>query len=300
MSHRPKGTTKCSNVMAAKFSSRVFSSKLCYISKSLLTNSRIKRLSSSFSRSFSETIERIKELLAAKSNDELRSKTTRLFLGTGQYYEHETNERVIILSLGDDENTRPPFMLHDTTLHRDELVKLEHGLNALPLVGLLHSGELDSVHDSPWKFGFVHKPSFSIFSSSGFCCQLRQSNSEGRYFRIFDEQVYEDIPLSGIEHIQVFLSPEPWEERKLQLKMKNGDVVSVVKDIEENLYSDDGLASLMLTTEWMVKAAGHLCLTARQFGDTKVSLKLPSVLRADVNPWIAMRNKIWVENSNEN
>ena len=66
------------------------------------------------------------------------------------------------------------------------------------------------------------------------------------------------------------------------------------------MYSDDGLASLMLTTEWMVKAAGHLCLTARQFGDTKVSLKLPSVLRADVNPWIAMRNKIWVENSNEN
>lgn len=280
------------------FSSRIFSSKLCYISNSLLTNSRIKRPSSSFSRSFSETIERIKELLTAKSNDdELRSKTTRLFLGTGQYYEHETNERVIILSLGDDENTRPPLMLHDTTLHHDELVKLEHGLSSLPLLGLLYSGELDSVHDSPWKFGFVHKPSFSIFSASGFCCQLRQSNSEGWYFRVFDEHVHEDIPLSGIEHIQVFLSPEPWEERKLQLKMKNGDVVSVVEDIEENMYSDDGLASLMLTTEWMVKAAGHLCLTARQFGDTKVSLKLPSVLRADVNPWIAMRNKIWAESS---
>ena len=301
----------CSNVMAAKFgsrnicnnmfSSRIFSSKLCYISKSLLANSRIKRLSSSFSRSFSETIEKIKELrLTTKSNDELRGKTTRLFLGTGQYYEHETNERVIILSLGDDENTRPPFMLHDTTLHRGELVKLEHELNSLPPVGSLHSGELDSVHDSPWKFGFVHKPSFSIFSASGFCCQLRQSNSEGRYFRILDEQLYEDIPLSGIEHIQVFLSPEPWEERKLQLKMKNGDVVSIVEDTEENMYSDDGLASLMLTTEWMVKAAGHLCLTARQFGDTKVSLKLPSVLRADVNPWIAMRNKIWAEKSNEN
>ena len=288
--------TCCNNM----FSSRTFSSKLCYISKSLLANSRIKRPSSSCSRSLSEIIERINELLTAKTNDELRSKTTRLFLGTGQYYEHETNERVIILSLGDDENTRPPFMLHDTALHRDELVKLEHGLNSLPLVGLLHSGELDSVHDSPWKFGFVHKPTFSIFSASGFCCQLRQSNSEGWYFRICNEHVHEDIPLLDIEHIQVFLSPEPWEERKLQLKMKNGNVVSVVKDIEENMYSDDGLASLLLTTEWMVKAAGHLCLTARQFGDTKVSLKLPSVLRADVNPWIAMRNKIWAEKSNEN
>lgn len=281
------------------FSSRLFSSKLSIISKSLLANSRKNRYSSSFSRSFSETIERIKELLAAKANDELRSKTTRLFVGTGQYYEHETNERVIILSLGDDENTRPPFMLHDTTLHRDEVVKLEHELNSLPLV-LLHSGELDSVQDSPWKFGFVHKPSFSIFSASGFCCQLRQSNSVGRYFRIFDEHVQEDIPLPGIEHIQVSLSPEPWEERKLQFKMKNGDVVSVVEDREENMANDDGLASLMLTTEWMVKAAGHLCLTARQFGDTKVSLKLPSVLRADVNPWVGMRNRIWAEKSNGN
>ena len=282
------------------FSSRIFSNKLCYISKSLLANSTISRLSSSFSRSFSETIERIKELLAAKSNDELRN--TRLFVGTGQYYEHETNERVIILSLGDDENTRPPFMLHDTTLHRDEVVKLEHELSSLPLVGLLHCGELDTVQDSPWKFGFVHKPPFSIFSASGFCCQLRQSNSEGRYLRIIDEHVHEDIPLSlsSIEHIQVFLSPEPWEERKLQLKMKNGDVVSIIEDREEVMYNDDGLASLMLTTEWMVKAAGHLCLTARQLGDTKVSLKLPSVLRADVNPWVAMRNKIWAEKSNEN
>ena len=283
------------------FSSRIFSNKLSYISKSLLASSRKNRFSSSFSRSFSETIERIKELLATKSNDELlRSKSNRLFVGTGQYYEHETNERVIILSLGDDENTRPPFMLHDTTLHGDEVVKLEHELNSLPLIGSLHSGELDSVQDSPWKFGFVRKPQFSIFSASGFSCQLRQSNSEGRYFRIFGEHLHEDIPLSSIEHIQVSLSPEPWEERKLQLKMKNGDVISVVEDREENMYNDDGLASLMLTTEWMVKAAGHLCLTARQFGENKVSLKLPSVLRADVNPWVAMRNKIWTENSNEN
>lgn len=81
--------------------------------------------------------------------------------------------------------------------------------------------------------------------------------------------------------------------------MKNGDVVSVVEDREENVSSKDGLASLMLSTEWMVKAAGHMCITARQFGDTKVSLKLPSVLRADVNPWVAMRNRIWAEKSNE-
>lgn len=241
----------------------------------------------------------IKESLATKPNDLLTSKTTRLFVGTGQYYEHKTNERVVILSLGDDENLRPPVMLHDTAVQRDEVEKLEQELSSLSSVGSVHSGELDSVQDAPWKFGFVLKPSFSIFSVSGFCCQLQQSSSEGMYFRIFDEHLHEDIPLSDIEHIQVSLSPEPWEERKLQLKMKNGDVVSVVEDREENVPSKDGLASLMLSTEWMVKAAGHMCITARQFGDTKVSLKLPPVLRADVNPWVAMRNRIWAEKSNE-
>lgn len=287
--------SSCSKV----FLFRQFSSKVSFISKTLLANSRRNRYSSSFSRSFSETIGKIKEALATKPNDMLKSKTTRLFVGTGQYYEHETNERVIILSLGDDENTRPPFMLHDTTLQRDEVEKLGQELNSLPAVGSVHSGELDTVQDSPWKFGFVVKPSFSIFSASGFCCQLRQSGSEGSYFRIFDEHLHEDVPLSDIEHVQVSLSPEPWEERKLQLKMKNGDVVSVVEDCEENISNENGLASLMLTTEWMVKAAGHMCITARQFGDKKVSLKLPSVLRADVNPWVAMRNRIWAEKSNE-
>lgn len=81
--------------------------------------------------------------------------------------------------------------------------------------------------------------------------------------------------------------------------MKNGDVVSVVEDIEENMYSDDGLVFLMFIIEWMVKVVGYLCLIVRQFGDMKVLLKFFFVFRVDVNFWIVMRNKIWVE-SNEN
>lgn len=45
--------------------------------------------------------------------------------------------------------------------------------------------------------------------------------------------------------------------------MKNGDVVSVVEDIEENMYSDDGLVFLMFIIEWMVKVVGYLCLIVR-------------------------------------
>lgn len=298
--------------MAAKFvlpsfctkivvSPRQFLNKVPFISKTLLTNSRRNRCSSSFSHSFSETIENVKESLATKSKDVLLSKSTKLFVGTGQYYDHETNERVVIISLGEDENLEPPIMLHDTSLPRGEVDELEKELSSLPVVGWVHSGELDSVQDTPWKFGFVYKPSFAIFSTSGVCCQFQQYGVEGTCFRIFDEHMHlhEDVPILDIEHIQVALSPEPWEERKLQLKMKNGDVVSVVEDHEGNISNEDGLASLMLTTEWMVKAAGHMCITARQFGATGVSLKLPSVLRADVNPWVAMRNKIWAEKNNE-
>ena len=224
-----------------------------------------------------------------------------MFVGTGQYYDHKTNERVVIISLGENGNLELPIVLHDTSLLRGEVDKVEKELNSLSDVGCVHSGELDSVQDSPWKFGFACKPSFSIFSTSGFCCQFWHSKIEGKCFRIFDEHMHlhEDVPLSEIEHIQVALSPEPWEERKLQLKMKNGDLVSVLEDSGENISNENGLASLMLTTEWMVKAAGHMCITARQFGATTVSLKLPSVLRAEVNPWVAMRNKIWAEKNSE-
>ena len=297
--------------MAAKFvfpsytkivlTPRQFSKNVPFITKKLFLNSRRNRSTSNFSYPLSETLEKVKESLAAIANDKLPRKTTSVFVGTGQYYDHETNERIVVISLGENGNLELPIVLHDTSLPRGEVDKLEKELNSLSEVGSVHSGELDSVQDSPWKFGFTCKPSFSIFSTSGFCCQFQHSSVEGECFRIFDEHMHlhEDVLLSEIEHIQVSLSPEPWEEGKLQLKMKNVDLISVLEDCEENISNENGLASLMLTTEWMVKAAGHMCVTARQFGATTVSLKLPSVLRADVNPWVAMRNKIWAEKNSE-
>lgn len=292
-----KVVSSCSKIV---YLSRHISSKWPFIPSSFGVFSRRNRLSSSFSHNFSDAIARIKESLAAKPTD-VASKTAltaRLFVGTGQFYEHESNERVVILSLGDDENLRPPVMLLDTKIKRVEVDKLEQTIASLPSVGSIYSGELDSTQEGPWKFGYACKPPFSIFSASGFCCQIRHSSLEGAHFRIFGESLYEDIPVSNIKHVQVSLSPEPWEERKLQLKMKNGDVVSVVEDCEESVPSD--MASLMLSTQWMVKSAGHLCITARLFGGANVSLKLPSVLRADANPWVAMRNRLWAERINDN
>ena len=240
--------------------------------------------------------------MTAKLNETTRNEVhaggTNLFVGTGQYFEDEKNERVIVLSLGDDGNSRPPLMLLDTIIPRNEVDNLENELNSLPPVNSVCSGELDSIQHGPWKFGFVQKPSFSVFSTFGFCCQLQYSSLQEAYLRIFGKGLYEDILVSNIERVQVSLSPEPWEERRLQLKMKNGDVVSIVEDCLESVTSEHGLASLMISTEWMVKCAGHLCMTVRHLGGT-LSLKLPSVLRADVNPWVAMRNKLWAEKINK-
>lgn len=61
-------------------------------------------------------------------------------------------------------------MLYDIILYCDELVKLEYGLSFLFLVGLFYFGELDSVYDLFWKFGFVYKLFFLIFLVFGFSC----------------------------------------------------------------------------------------------------------------------------------
>ena len=284
-----------------KLISRHYLRKCLFIGNISYPHPREKILSPVFKRSISDAIVRVKQSLTAKLNEttknEVDARGTNLFVGTGQYFEDKKNERVIVLSLGDDGNSRPPLMFLDTIIPRNEVDNLENELNSLPPVTSVRSGELDSIQHGPWKFGFVQKPSFSVFSTFGFCCQLQYSSLQGAYVRIFGKGLYQDILVSNIEHVQVSLSPEPWEERRLQLKMKNGDVVSIVEDCVESVTSEHGLASLMISTEWIVKCAGHLCVTARHLGGA-LSLKLPSVLRADVNPWVAMRNKLWAEKIN--
>ena len=289
-------------MMIFRLISRHYFRKCLFIGNISHLHPREKILNPIFTRSISDAIVRVKQSLTAKLNETTRNEVdaggTNLFVGTGQYFEDEKNERVIVLSLGDDGNSRPPLMLLDTIIPRNEVDNLENELNSLPPVNSVRSGELDSIQHGPWKFGFVQKPSFSVFSTFGFCRQLQYSSLQGACLRIFGKGLYEDILVSNIEHIQVSLSPEPWEERRLQLKMKNGDVVSIVEDCLESVTSEHGLASLMISTEWMVKCAGHLCVTVRHLGGT-LSLKLPSVLRADVNPWVAMRNKLWAEKINK-
>eukprot|EP00117_Sycon_ciliatum_P003106 scpid63456/ scgid8041/ len=51
--------------------------------------------------------------------------------------------------------------------------------------------------------------------------------------------------------------------------------------------------AIVMSTEWMVKLAGRICLACHQ-NKHPVSLRLPNVLRADSNKWVEFRNEMWL------
>lgn len=246
--------------------------------------------------SVAEAMDKIREGLKTSANAAIEK---RIFIGTGQYYQHKTNERVVVLSLGTEEKLRAPMVLLDTTLSSLDVEKLEEKVRGLSRVLQLSTGEVDCVNDEEWKFGFEKSPLFSIFSTSGICCMLKAKDGLSPSLRIFDGPLSEDILLSDIKHVQVSLSSEPWNERKLELQLNNGDLLTVVQDFDEDESSDLGM--LMMSTEWLVKAGAHLCLMVRQTlgGHSQVSLQLPNVLRAEVNPWVSLRHKAWAEETSK-
>ncbi|XP_020913608.1 uncharacterized protein LOC110251255 [Exaiptasia diaphana] len=217
---------------------------------------------------------------------------THIFIGTGQYYSHKTNERVIALSLGKSNSLETPLEILDAGIPSEDLQKLEKEIGMLSNCSLV-SGEVDSVYEEPWSFGFSNNPQFSIFSKFGYCLTVTKLKA-GPAFRVYNGPLCEEIYLRNIQDIQVRLSEQPWEERKLEVKLKDGEILTVVEDLRPNGSVD--LGELMVSTEWMVKAAGHMCLFARVVGNCKdVLLKLPNPLRAENNPWIELRNKTWIE-----
>ena len=212
----------------------------------------------------------------------------RIFLGTGQYYEHKENERIVVLSLGKDSS--PPVVLLDSAIPSQQLDTLEGKISRFPGISL-STGEVDCLNEGAWRFGFERKPDFSIFSASGVCCELKP---ESNLRLLYDSSVCEEVTFSNIKHVQVSLSAEPWHERKLEIQLKDDELLTVLEDSSPDESGDLGV--LMMSTEWLVKAGGHLCLTLHQTGQS-VPLLLPNVLRADGNAYVSLRNKAWAATS---
>ncbi|EDO43133.1 predicted protein [Nematostella vectensis] len=234
--------------------------------------------------SLREAVETIRENVCGRKCD--------IFIGTGQYYHHETNDRIVCLSFDNSKAMDPPRTILDTVINSDEIDTLEGEIAGIPECLSLLTGEVDSVHDQPWLFGFASKPEFKVFSERGILLHHR-TIQDGQVFHVSDSSMSEEVMLDQIKAVQVTLSEEPWNSRKVELEVNNTELVSVVEDTRENGSSD--LSELMMSTEWLVKMAGLMCLLIRQVGVCSgVSLKLPAELRAEGNPWIELRNQVWI------
>ena len=223
-----------------------------------------------------------------------------LFIGTGQYYQHKTDDRVIVLSTdfeGDNSHPQSYCEIIDASLNASEVSSLAQEISLHPSKPLLYSGELDCVDKSPWNFGYSVHPKFSIFSKQGLVCRLSHS-SKTAAFRLFTGSLFENVCLSDISYVQLSLSGEPWFERTLELKLRSGEILEVIGDYRRE--GSKGLAELMMSTDWMVKAAGQICLITRQQSDNcDISLRLPKELRGDFNQWVALRNSVWAVESSK-
>lgn len=110
------------------------------------------------------------------------------------------------------------------------------------------------------------------------------------------------ISTASVTAVGIRLSEEPWIQRQLFILTKDGEQDEVtLLEYEETrdggitaLASEHDLANLMVSSEWLTKAAGHLALRLTKLAGRRIPLLLPSELREDGNVWVQMRNQMWL------
>jgi len=219
-------------------------------------------------------------------------KTGCVFAGTGQYHEKKDSDRVIMLQFEDDFLANTPITFFYTNQLLDccmsdsdiDLFMANVKSNAtLPV----YNGELDIVNQSTWGYGFTLKP-FSIFTG------------DERILLVQNELVYistegntDVIGIDDISHVGLWVSEEPYNERKLMIGLKN-DTKRTLIDIALDLKQCD-LAQLTVETEWLMKTAALLCINISRQGNKEAHLRVSPVLQPVNNQWVAMRVKNWTQ-----
>lgn len=124
---------------------------------------------------------------------------------------------------------------------------------------------------------------------------LRVSFDGGDIGFVLDRQDARTIPFGAVTRVSVELSHD-WSERGINLQLgPNDEPVRVVTD--DGSYLLDKLEAspeltVMIMTEWMVKAAGALVMQMRKCG-YQVPLVLPKILTAEGNSMVHKRNQQW-------
>lgn len=186
-------------------------------------------------------------------------------------------------------------------------------------------GEVDALNQSGWKYGYFHETTFTLFSMGGDLAQisLHEGKPVIRVVTAASASGAEDgesgesssnnvllIDIAKIKDIAVRLEENNCV-RKLNVRMQDGsehtlmhDYVredeqgtAMIGDPEDDETSEEEkeearLTLLMISTEWMVKAAGSLVLSLRRLGFT-YQLRLPRSLLAEGNPAVRNRNEQW-------
>ena len=243
------------------------------------------------------SVEQAHEIATKKiAGCDLDSENDQIFIGTGQYFHMVGRDRVFVLHSKDGfgqpmrkaSTSEGQKIILDCNLASGDVDKLMDKLETATNCKLCN-GEINSVDRGDWTFGFTMRHEFAIFSKNALSCCNLNGNKTLNLMVNGEEEV---IPLTQVKNINVILSEEPWNEQAIEIELKNETFTQIVGYSLENDMRD--LATLMVDTEWSVKAAALLCLKVRKLG-YPVNLRLPRVLTVQGNPWVENRHEIWTK-----
>jgi len=222
----------------------------------------------------------------------LSCKGAAIFAGTGQYHEEKEQDRLVMLNFVDDFLQDSAISVFDSQELLDCCLKdtdVDLLLDNLKSHSKfpVYNGEVDIIDSSPWQYGFTLKP-FSIFSQVE---RILLFNDGKLYINTLGE--VQNIPISDVEYVGLWVSEEPYNERRLLLGLK-GLQTRLLLYVERDHKNCD-LAKLTVDTEWMMKAAALLCVNISRAGNSNIYLKVSPCLQPLNNEWVAMRQKIWME-----
>ena len=125
-----------------------------------------------------------------------------------------------------------------------------------------------------WNYGYFHDTTYTIFGREGQLCHLMLVDGAPAF--IVGERV---VLVSDLQGVCVRLMKEN-TEYEMFLRSAQGDVPVLRAAVDLNAEEDEDI-SLLVGTDWAVRAAGGAVLAARRAGG-KARLLLPRVLLPEV------------------
>lgn len=225
---------------------------------------------------------------------------------TGQYFDDDAQLiRNIVLKFSDDlaEDVSPQPIL-DAVLTNHECKVLTDILVDTKECRYLSEGEVDCVGASDWNYGYILYPYFAFFTPNSLVLHQNVENKTLLHVhRRNNSNLDQKLWMKDIESVFVRFSEKPWSEQTLGVRLlrdqmdivtHHNDFLPQTSSSEEITRSD--LGEVMINTEWMVKAAAQLVyVLSCNRNKRHVPLYLPKVVQADNNPFVELRNSLWVD-----